>query len=173
VDAAIPSDRRRDYPEAETRVSPRDVEPFESRPARVETFVYPLQAIAALHGCTRTARIIEGFVDGEFIPRCPADQCGVEIYVSIEGASMFATLEDPATDEVGERMEITRPSHTGDVGSGAWSDAAVLPLLANLARRVGHDELAEKLALWNGSITCPKCREPFVLRTTLLNPTDL
>lgn len=171
--AAMPDDLRTDYSAALMRAEPLVVAALESKPTSVAIVVYLLQAMAALHGCTRTAEIIDGFVDGEFIPRCPAEQCGVEMYVSIDGARMFATLEDPATEEVGERVEIVPPSRPSDAEAGAWNDDAVLPLLVELAGRAGHRELAAKLALWDGTIRCPKCRQPFALRTALLNPTDL
>lgn len=169
--AEIPDDLRADYSDAITQADPLVIEALELQPAREAVVIYLLKAIAALRGCTGTAQLIEGFADGELIPRCPAHACGVEIYVSIVGVSMFASVEDPATEKAKERIEITAPPRTAE--TGAWSDDAVLPLLVELARSAGHNELAEKLALWDGTVTCPKCREQFALRATMLNATDL
>ena len=171
--APIPDDLRADYASALTRAEPLVLAALEAQPTRAETVVYLLQTLSALHGCTRTADLLEGFVDGEFIICCPAEACGAEIYVSIADGTMYATTEDPATEGVGVRTEISPRPRVPGVEAGPWSDDAVLPLLTDLASRAGHSDLAATLALWDGTILCLKCREPFVLRSALLNPTEL
>ena len=167
--APIPDDLRLDYVAALSRAVPLVLGAIEAKTTPIGTFVYLLQSLAALHGCMKMAELMNGFIDGEFTPRCPAPRCGVELYVTIENATMFATLEDPATSVVGTRTEISPlPTAVASVAA-TWTDAAVLPLLVELARHAGHHELATKLALLDGRITCPKCLEQFVLRTALLS----
>jgi hypothetical protein len=169
--AAIPWELREEYVAALARAEPLVIAAIEAKPSEEHKLVYLLESLAALRGCTLTAQIIEGFADGGFVPRCPAEACGVEVYVSIDGTTMFATLESFATEVGEERIEITPPADAAR--DGAWSDECVLPLLVELAGRGGHPALATKLALWDGAITCPKCREPFALRTALLDPNEL
>jgi hypothetical protein len=168
----VPEDLQADYAAALVRAEPLAIAALDARPDDESTVVYLLQTVAALHGCVKTANLVEGFVDGEFIPRCPGDLCGVEMYVTFDGVRMLASLEDPATEDVEEHVEVVPPAHAPR-GGGAWTDEDVLPKLVELAERAGHRDLAAKLVLWDGTLACPKCHEPFPLRATLLDPTDL
>jgi hypothetical protein len=163
---AIPEELGLAYATALTRATELVASSLARQGLDEATLVDLLVSLAALRGCVRIAELLRGFVDGEFIPSCPAETCGIEVYVTLDGSTMVASIEDPATEEIGERTEISAPMGTS--AKGVWTDDGVLPLLVALARRAGHPTLADKIALWDGAVTCPKCREPFPLRATLV-----
>lgn len=113
------------------------------------------------------AELLEGFAHHEVVARCPAELCGVELYVTMQETNLFVNLEDAAAERVVPPPERSLP------GPGAWTEKDAIGRPVALARRAGHDALARRLHAVTGEVACPSCRASFLLWDTLLDPSEL
>jgi hypothetical protein len=109
-----------------------------------------LWAMAALRGWRKAARGLEALGDDELAPNCPA--CETQLYVTLTKLPFVASDEDPVGKKKGHQtLTRTRPPRP-EVAS-----------ILEIARGVGHEALAAKIAALDADVTCPNCDEDFSL----------
>lgn len=119
------------------------------------TAVHLLQAAAALKGYMTPGRVLDGFLDEEFSPVCPA--CGRDLYVWPDGVGLAVAAEDPVSVPNTKRVQVA---------PGPIAGSPLTPAFEWL-RQVGGpsalSKIGDRLPFLFGSAVCPACDHTFSL----------
>lgn len=130
------------------------------------------KAILAFEKCFVIYEAVDALSRGEVEVRCPAETCGVPLWIQPRDEGLVAVLaresgEDEDVDSVESVVERTAPVAFDP--DAPWTDADALPRLIVLAN--ASHAAASHLEDLGGTVACPKCGERFSIRDELLEPT--
>jgi len=103
-------------------------------------FIYLLESVAALHGCTGPGRVLSGLADEEFQTYCP--ECKQFLIASVRSSGFFIYAADQYCKPTSEETEVLPCSlNPGLAGSEPDCDSNLSWLVA-AARQADHAQVA-------------------------------
>lgn len=128
-------------------------------------FIYLLESVAALHGCTGPGRLLHHLADGELQTYCP--ECKQFLVASVRSSGFFICAADQYCKPTSHETEV-RPCDLNPARGGSEPDSASnLSWLVASAIQADQAEVAFWLSCLYGLARCPQCSVTFDLMASI------
>jgi len=128
-------------------------------------FIYLLESMAALHGCTAPGRLLHGLADEEFQTYCP--ECKQFLLASVRSSGFFIYAADQYCKPTSDEAEVLPCSLDLDPAGSEPDCDSNLSWLVAVARQADHAQVAFWLRCLYGIARCPQCSATFDLMASI------